>query len=87
MERNSIELMAHTITIVDENTATKFTVPDPVCTGDIKEVPAFEKIINVQNLITMDSTWEIQFNVYSVLTILNFVSGYYYFHNVPEQVN
>ena len=65
MERNTIELTAQTITIIDENTATKFVVPDPVCTGGIKEVPAFEKIIKVQNLITMDSTWEIQFNVYS----------------------
>ena len=72
---NGIELMAHTITIVDENTATKFTVPDPVCTGGIKEVPAIEKIIKVQNLIIMDSTWEIQFNVYSGLTILSFVNG------------
>jgi hypothetical protein len=43
MERNTIELTAHTITIVDENTAIKFAVPDPVCTGGIKEVPAFEK--------------------------------------------
>ena len=60
MERNTIELMAHTITIVDENTATKFTVPDPVCTGGIIEVPAFEKIIKVKNLITMDYTWENQ---------------------------
>jgi hypothetical protein len=46
MERNTIELMAHTITIVDENTAiTEYAVPDPVCTstGGIKEVPEFEK--------------------------------------------
>jgi hypothetical protein len=27
MERNTIELTAHTITIVDENTAIKLTVP------------------------------------------------------------
>jgi hypothetical protein len=44
MERNTIELTTHTITIVDENTAIKIVVPDLVCTGD-KEVPAFEKII------------------------------------------
>ena len=75
MERNTIELMAHTITIVDENTATKFTVPDSVRTGGIKEVSTIEKIINVQNLITMDSMWETQFNVYSGLTILSFVNG------------
>ena len=65
MERNTIELTAHMITIVDENTATKFAVPDPVCTGGIEDVPATEKVIKVQNLITMNSTWEIQFNVYS----------------------
>jgi hypothetical protein len=43
MERNTIELMAHTITIADEKTAIKYAVPDPVCTVGIKEVPAFEK--------------------------------------------
>jgi hypothetical protein len=45
MERNTIELTTHTIIIVDENTAIKIAVPDPVCTGGVKEVPAFEKII------------------------------------------
>jgi hypothetical protein len=46
MERNTIELTAHTITIVDENTAIKYAVPDPVCTstGGIKAVPEFKKI-------------------------------------------
>ena len=87
MERNTIEQTALTTTIIDENTATKFAVPDSVCTGGIEDVPATEKVIKVQNLITMDSMWEIQFNVYSGLIILSFVSGYYYFHNVPEQVN
>jgi hypothetical protein len=44
MDRNTIELMAHMITIVDENTAIKYAVPDPVCIGGVKEVPTFEKI-------------------------------------------
>jgi hypothetical protein len=44
MERNTIELTAHTITIVDENTVIKYAVPDPVCTGGVKEVSVFEKI-------------------------------------------
>jgi hypothetical protein len=37
MERNTIELTAHTITIVDENTAIRLAVP----------VPAFEKYITI----------------------------------------
>jgi hypothetical protein len=50
MERNTIELTAHTITIVDENTAIKYAVPDPVCTGGIEGVSALE---NIKNIIVM----------------------------------
>jgi hypothetical protein len=43
MERNAIELMANTITIVDENTAIRLALPDPaISTGGGNEVPAFE---------------------------------------------
>ena len=34
MERNTIELTAHTTTIVDENTAT-IKLAGPVCTSDV----------------------------------------------------
>ena len=68
MERNTIEQTALTITIVDENIATKFTVPDPVCTGGIKEVPAIEKVIQVQNLITL--LWTLNLWVPTILSIV-----------------
>jgi hypothetical protein len=41
MERNTIELTAHTMIIVDKNTAIKFAVPDPVCIGVFNKVSAF----------------------------------------------
>ena len=40
MERNTIELMAHTIIIIDENTGIKSAVP---VVGVINEASAFEK--------------------------------------------
>ena len=51
-------------TIVDENTTTKFTVPDPVCTGGIEEVSAIDKVIKVQNLITLLWTLHGKFNLW-----------------------
>ena len=44
MERNTIELTAHTTIIADEITAIKLAVPNPVFTGVVKEISAFEKI-------------------------------------------
>ena len=73
MERNTIELTTNMTTILDENTATKFTVPDPICTGGI-EVPAIDKVIKVQNLITLLWTLHGKFNLW-VPIILSVVSG------------
>ena len=72
MERNTIELTTNMTTIVDENTTTKFIVPDPVCTGGIKEVSAIDKIIKVHevyNLISLLWTLHGKFNLW-VPTIL-----------------
>jgi hypothetical protein len=43
MERNTIEITTHTITIADENTAIRFAVP------------AFEKIHHIDNTINIPS--------------------------------